>query len=270
MSLLRHHNLLEGTNLHPMVFNTIKKYYSQGYTQANFPTSAYIKKLNTFMWAIDAGGFVNRNTSVLLEHLHFVWPEAASVDFGRINIVRPSFSVATGSPTFLSKNGIGNAGTGLDTLFQYGSGGTTILGAGVNDMTVGVYVSVGINTATNENLLIANGANLRLIQIFHRASPHRMDGYLNVTSASPQTIKTGAPVSNTVYGLTDRAGSGFRFTNGTETSITVGNLEADATLVINPTSLAGAYVGCCFGGKAFSTAQVATWNTAIQAFKSSL
>jgi hypothetical protein len=249
----------------------LARYATLGYTPANAPTAGYIKKLDTFIRAIEGYGFISGTSSPLLEFLYFFWPDAASVDFGRINIVRPSFAACTGSPGFLANRGIGNAGGSLDSLFNWDAAtGDAITGMTFNDINLGVYLKTAAASANSQEFTRAAGTNTRLAWIRHRMAQNRIDTYLGLTSASPTTIQAGASVSNRVYGIQCRAAVAYSYIDGTESASATGNATPDDTSKFAENMAVGAYLGAAWAGRAFTTTQVADWNTAIQAFSASL
>ena len=257
-----------------MVQATIDSYFAAGFTWANFPTWDYIRKLDLFIRTIEGHGFVNGISSTLLEHLYFFWPDALTVDFGRINIVRPTFNLCTDistPPGFLAKNGIGNSGGSLDsnwnysTIPHYHATFTTTF----NNAILGVYVKVAVASAASQNLTYAVGTNSRLNQIFHRMTQNRIDVYLGVTNASPHTLISGGLQHNTTYGIGCRAAVPYGIINGTEVAAISGNAFPDVTQKYGG-MFTGGYLGAGWLGSQWSTAQIAQWNTAIQAFSSTL
>lgn len=271
--MLRRHGLFN-RQLHPMVVGTIKRFYLAGFSPDNIPTPAYIGKLNKFMFDIQKMGLVDGGTSINLEYLYFTWPDAVTVDFGRINIVRPSFAVATGTPSFVAKKGIGNGGTGLDTLFRLGDvagGGNNLimLPMNIESISMGCYIKEWLINAATQIFFTADGPNGRFFRLQHRQANNRMDGYLGVTSAAPIQLHTGPPASNDCYIMFVRSSIPGYARNGVEGSFGAGNSAPDTTMRITG-GLAGTYVGEMHAGKPFGVLANADWNTAIQAFSSSL
>jgi len=272
MSLLSRHSMGE-SSLHPLLQQAIDSYAVNGFSGANFPTGNWIANLNTFYNDLQTYGFISLTASLKLEYLYIWAIEGASIDFGRINLVRPTFSVMTGSPGFLSKNGIGNNIGQLDVPFRLFDAGANdfVLGTNLYNCNYGVWSKVGGPEAVFYNMMITGGAtNSRVTRISARTNP-RTDALLNLTTASPFVIQNGVTQSNTIYGIGARSSIlPYTFVNGTEGAGASGNASPDNTTIVFSVLYPNRYLGGAFGGVAWSTTDIANFNTALQAFNSRL
>jgi len=265
--------LLGSSGYHPMLRAVIDYYFLYGYSWANFPTTAWLNNLNTFYYDLQTYGFISGTAQIKLEYLYLWAIESLSVDFGRINLVRPSFSVMTGSPGFLSKFGIGNNIGQLDVPFRLFDAGANdfLVGTNLYNCTYGVWSKVGGPEAVFYNMMISGGAtNSRVTRISARTNP-RTDALLNLTTASPFIIQNGATQGNTIYGIGARSSIlPYSFVNGTEGAGASGNASPDNTTIVFSVLYPNRYLGGAFAGPAWYTADIANFNTVLQAFNSRL
>jgi len=270
--------LLGSSGYHPMLKEVIDYYFLYGYSWANFPTTAWLDNLNKFYYELQAGGLINALESGaarqgIFEYLYLWAIEAASVDFGRINLVRPSFPVAYGSPGFLSKNGIGNNINDLAVNFRLDDTGLNdfVRGTYVYNCNFAVWSKVGGPEAVFYTLMSASGANTRITTIRARTNP-RTDCLINLTSASPQVIQNGPTQSNTIYGVTVRTSvASSTYVDSTETACSQGNTAPNNGSIIFAQSVyPGRYIGGAWAGPSMTNAQLAAMRTAITNFNSRL
>jgi len=273
-----------GSDLHPMLQNVIDSYAINGFSGENFPTGNWIANLNTFYYDLEAGGLINGFGATQaakqgkFEYLYIWAIEGASVDFGRLSLVRPSWTPLTGTPGFLSKTGIGNAGAPLIANFRIsvaspeGPGDTILSGTNSSNSLNAVWVKVGGAEATYSELMRTWGeTNSRLYTIRQRTNP-RVDMLHSYTAASPAVIQVGTIANNTIYGAKASANIGTSFVNSTETAQGSSAATADNLTIQFATSmLAGRYVGgAWFGNGAWTNADLVTMRNAITGFNSRL
>jgi len=276
--------LLGSSGYHPMLKEAIDYYFLHGFSWTNFPTTNWLDNLNQFYNELQAGGLINAAGLTqplkqgIFEYLHLWTIEAASVDFGRLNLVRPSWTPLTGTPSFLSKTGIGNAGAPLVANFRLavvspaGPGDTVLPGTDSSNSCNAVWVKVGGAEATYSELMRTLGeTNGRLYTIRQRVNP-RIDMLHSYTSASPAVVQNGTIANNTIYGAKSSANVCVSFVNSTETVQGSSALTSDnLTIQFANNMLAGRYVGgAWFGNGSWNNAHLVSMRTAITNFNSRL
>lgn len=209
-----------------------------------------------------------------IEFLYIYMHNSSTVDISRINIVRASFTLSTNSPSFLADNGIGNAGTEINTNFNMTS--DVVLGTNSGNCHVMVYSKVGGSNITQVQNMINGSDAGQLYTVRSRTNP-RTDGGIGTGLASPSTIQAGDTQSNTMYGLLRRFNGTdydfYSFVDGTETFISNGSsgtLPSTNTVSVANAMLSGRYVGAVSGGLSLTTQQVADLNTLIQYYNTNL
>lgn len=206
-----------------------------------------------------------------LDYIYSHMYTGADINFGRINIKRPTFalSTVTGS-TWVTGVGIGNGTTAVRTGFNAVT--DSQIGVAANNTSFFVYESVG---GTNISGLPAIGGIIDLpngisTRIQSRNTP-RQEAIINATASGFFIIQNGNITSNTLYGVQMRQGTltdrGF-FING---AYTLNSSASSGVLpnaqVIYGSSVTGQYVGCSMGGLSLTNQQGSDLNTITQAYR---
>jgi len=240
-------------------------------------TNTYAK--TSFNHVILQSGIMRRllRTGVIfkLEFFYNYMHDASTVDISRINWRDPFFTLSTGTPTFLANNGIGDAGTTMDTNFDTDeSTGSWTQSTNAGDCHIMAYMKVGGANSSRQDLVTADDGS-RLYRLAARTNP-RTDGGCGEGVASPSIIQVGNTTSNTMYGM-NKHDNGVDFTrsaivNGSMSTIVTGaqGTLPSSTVLVGLNMISGRYVGAVSGGLALTSQEWSELNDIIQYLSSNL
>lgn len=244
MSLLAHHNLIGGSNFHPLYHAVLSTGIGASY---DLPSYANMVIQNNLVTSMYLNGIWPH-----LDYLYILADDSGSNDMGRINWIYPSNSTASLSPTYVSKKGI----YGSQTFNGFDIAVDRVAMDANDNASMFAWLTENGGTISVIEALASIGAvgNARFQTIRLRTNP-RVDCLMNQTTAGPQVVYAGFPNDNHFYHIDmGNISSVVHFTitiNGSTTvnnfPVASGSLPSDGELQMNNVDSSRA-VGIIGGG----------------------